>query len=204
MWAIRYVEMMGFGQNEIDWLCEIDRDGYADRRAVWTQAKQRFGLREPVDELLATYRKTYLDSCKPDDAVVEALSSLRDRGWHTGIVTNGAMPHQAEKADRLGLLPIVDAFCGSGELGVEKPDRRIFEEAIRRCAGDHPLDQEMCWMVGDTPTPDIDGGRAAGLRTIWLHRGRRWNPLDGDPPDMTVGSVVEAVQAILSPSGSRS
>jgi FMN phosphatase YigB (HAD superfamily) len=53
-------------------------------------------------------------------------------------------------------------------------------------------------MVGDAPAPDIGGGRAAGLRTIWLHRGRSWNPRDGDPPDVTVGSPVEAVQEILS------
>ena len=84
------------------------------------------------------------------------------------------------------------------ELGVEKPDRRIFDEAIRRCTEGSPLDQEACWMVGDAPAPDIGGGRAAGLRTIWLHRGRSWNPLDGDPPDVTVGSPVEAVQEILS------
>jgi putative hydrolase of the HAD superfamily len=198
MWATRYVGMMRLGHSEIEWFCEMDEDGYADLRAVWTRAKQRFGLPEPVDELLATYRRTYLDACTPDDAVFAALSTLRERGWRVGIVTNGSMPHQADKADRLGLLPIVDAFCGSGELGVEKPDRRIFDEAIRRCTEGSPLDQEACWMVGDAPAPDIGGGRAAGLRTIWLHRGRSWNPLDGDPPDVTVGSPVEAVQEILS------
>jgi putative hydrolase of the HAD superfamily len=115
-----------------------------------------------------------------------------------GIVTNGSMPQQADKADRLGLLPVVDAFCGSGELGVEKPDRRIFDEAIRRCTGGDPLNLEASWMVGDAPIPDIRGGRAVGLRTIWLDRGRSWNPSDGDPPDVTVGSLVEAVQEILS------
>ena len=52
-------------------------------------------------------------------------------------------------------------------------------------------------MVGDAPAP-ASAGSAAGLRTIWLHRGRSWNPLDGDPPDVTVGSPVEAVQEILS------
>ncbi len=197
-WAQRYVEMVGLGQAEIEWICEMDEDGFADRRTVWTKAKERFGLPESVDELLASYRSAYLDACKPDSAVLEALRSLRERGWRVGIVTNGSMPQQADKADRLGLLPVVDAFCGSGELGVEKPDRRIFDEAIRRSTGGDPLNQEACWMVGDAPIPDIAGGRAVGLRTIWLHRGRTWNPSDGDPPDVTVGSLVEAVQEMLS------
>ncbi len=86
-----------------------------------------------------------------------------------------------------------------GELGVEKPDRRIFDETIRRSTGGDPLDQEASSaMVGDAPVADIGGGRGVGLRTIWLHRGRSWNRMDGDPPDVTVGSVAEAVRQILS------
>ncbi len=196
-WANWYVELMGLGPADVEWFCEMDEDGFADRRTVWTKAKERFGLPEPVDQLVASYRSDCLDVCQPDAAVIGALESLQETGWRLGIVTNGAMPHQAEKADRLGLLPVVDAFCGSGELGVEKPDRRIFDEAIRRSTGVEPLNREACWMVGDAPIPDIHGGRAVGLRTIWLHRGRSWNSRDGDPPDLTVGSVVDAVQQIL-------
>ena len=197
-WANWYVKTLGLGQAEVEWFCEMDEDGFADRRIVWSKAKERFGLPESVDELLASYRSATLGVCKPNQAVLEALELLRERGWRIGIVTNGAMPHQAEKAHRLGLLPLVDAFCGSGELGVEKPDRRIFDEAIRRCSAGDPLDQAACWMVGDAPIPDVLGGRSVGLRTIWLNRGRSWNPEDGDPPDVTVGSLVDAFQEILS------
>ena len=129
--------------------------------------------------------------------MLEALVSLRLSGWRIGIVTNDAMPHQAEKADRLGLLSVVDAFCGSGELGVEKPDRRIFDEAIQRSTGGEAFDREASGWLEMRPFP-TSGGRAVGLRTIWLHRGRKWNPSDGDPPDVMVGSLVDAVQEILS------
>lgn len=81
---------------------------------------------------------------------------------------------------------------------MEKPDQRIFDEAIRRCAGDSPKNRAGCWMVGDAPIPDIFGGRAAGLRTIWLDRGRSRNTDDGAHPDRTVESLVDAVQEILS------
>ena len=63
-----------------------------------------------------------------------------------------------------------------------------------------PVDTELCWMVGDAPIPDIGGGRAVGLRTIWVDRGRVWDPLDGDPPDVTVSSAAAAVHEILSQS----
>jgi putative hydrolase of the HAD superfamily len=52
-------------------------------------------------------------------------------------------------------------------------------------------------MVGDAPIPDVHGGRGVGLRTIWIHRGRSWDSRDGAPPDVTVGSSLEAVQQIL-------
>jgi putative hydrolase of the HAD superfamily len=197
-WAEHYVEAAGLSRSDVEWFCQVDQDGFADRRTVWAAAKQRFDLPEPVDDLLSLYRRGYLDECWPDPAVQQALVSLCAHGWRIGIVTNGAMPQQADKADRLGLLPLVDAFCGSGELGFEKPDQRIFDEAMRRCAGDSPLERDGCWMVGDAPIPDIGGGRDFGLRTIWLHRGRRWNTEHGDPPDVTVGSLVEAVREILS------
>jgi FMN phosphatase YigB (HAD superfamily) len=197
-WVTRYVESVGIEPGEVEWLCDADEDGFADRRIVWAKAKERFNLPETVDELVASYRASCLDACQPSDEVLKCLELLREGGWSLGIVTNGVMPHQAEKADRLGLLALVDAFCGSGELGIEKPDRRIFDEAIRRCAGTNGRHENTSWMVGDAPIPDIIGGRAAGLRTIWLDRGRKWNPRDGDPPDVTVSSLTEAVQVILS------
>ena len=73
----------------------MDEDGYATQ-GCFDPAKQRFGLPGPPDELLATYRRTYLDACTPDDAVFAALSTLRERGWRVGIVTDDFMPHQAQ------------------------------------------------------------------------------------------------------------
>jgi FMN phosphatase YigB (HAD superfamily) len=197
-WAHQYVAKMGFDHAEVEWFCEIDQDGFADRRTVWSAAKDKFVLSQSVDELAASCRSDYLDLCRPDETVLAALRSLREQGWRIGIVTNGPVPHQAVKAERLGLLPMVDAFCASGELGIEKPDRRIFDEAIRRCTGTDPLNDHTSWMVGDAPIPDIFGGRAAGLRTMWLHRDRSWDPDDGEAPDVTVSSPVDAVNEILS------
>ena len=197
-WANHYVVKEGLDKAEVDWLCEIDQDGFADRRTVWSAAKDKFGLSQSVDQLAASHRSDYLELCRPDETVLAPLRSLREHGWRIGIVTNGPDPHQADKAERLGLLPLVDAFCASGELGIEKPDRRIFEEAIRRCKASAPSIDQTSWMVGDAPIPDIRGGRAAGLRTIWLHRDRSWDPDDGEGPDVAVSSPVDAVNEILS------
>ena len=101
---------------------------------------------------------------------------------------------QWEKLQRTGLVDLVDGVCISDDFGVSKPDRRIFEETIRRCAIDES-DRQIMWMIGDSAVPDIFGGRAAGLRTVWLDRGREWDQADFRP-DGTAASVVDAAQWI--------
>jgi FMN phosphatase YigB (HAD superfamily) len=197
-WATHYVEAAGLDPAEVEWFCREDRDGHADRRTVWATAQERFGLEQTVEDLLAAYRAASLECCIPDPTVHQALGALRGAGWRIGVVTNGSMPQQADKVDRLGLRPLIDALCVSAEVGLEKPDRRIFDEAIRRCAGSPPeVSVRPRWMVGDAPGPDVGGARLLGLRTAWLHRGRTWDGDDGPRPDVVVGSVAEAVDEIL-------
>jgi FMN phosphatase YigB (HAD superfamily) len=51
-------------------------------------------------------------------------------------------------------------------------------------------------MIGDAPGPDIGGGRGAGLKTIWIHRGRTWS-IDDYRPDEQAASIKEAVEILL-------
>lgn len=51
------------------------------------------------------------------------------------------------------------------------------------------------WMVGDHPETDMDGARAAELRTLWAANGREW--ADGlREPDVMVSSIVEAIEVL--------
>ena len=144
--------------------------------------------------MVAAYWSDYISFYRPDPDVIGALKRLRASRWRIAIVTNGPST-QHEKVMRAGLDELVDACCVSHEIGAEKPDGRIFEEALRRCRGS-VLDESPAWMVGDAPVPDIRGGREAGLRTLWMHRGRRWAESDFEP-DAQVGSVREAVEVLL-------
>lgn len=92
-----------------------------------------------------------------------------------------------------GLVPFFDAVCASEEAEVRKPARRFFEVAATMCGADLGADG---WMVGDSPQTDIEGGRAAGLRSMWIAGGRRW-PTDVRSPDVVVADVAEAT-AVLS------
>jgi putative hydrolase of the HAD superfamily len=145
-----------------------------------------------VDDLLAAYRHRMpeLTSCYP--GVLDALGELRSAGWLVGIVTNGSLTNQLGKIRGTGLDQAVDGWAISGELGIRKPDQRIFAEAARRCGTS--LDQGG-WMVGDHPELDVAAGRAAGLRTVWIHHDRRWAGCDPEP-DHRVGSAAAAARII--------
>ncbi len=101
-WAAAYVEGRPDPAGEVEWLCEVDGDGMTDRTEMWTQVRRRYGLDTPVPELVARYRREYLDALEPDPRSHRALGLLRDAGWRIGVVTNGPMPHQAHKAERPG------------------------------------------------------------------------------------------------------
>lgn len=174
--------------NAVAYLVEHDGDGMCPRREFFSAVGARFGLQRPVDTLVADYREQFVQALPaiPDD-VLARVRELRAEGWKVAIVTNGDAKTQRAKLDHLGLPPLLDACCISGELGIQKPDPRIFEMAASRC-GENLVG---AWMVGDGEA-DILGAHRAGIQSIWLHRGRTW-PRSDIKPDHTANGVLDAL-----------
>jgi putative hydrolase of the HAD superfamily len=100
-----------------------------------------------------------------DDAL-PCLRALRKLGLRLAAITNAAGEHQRAKLGALGLDSAFDAVLISGELGVAKPHRAIFQRACR-ALGVRP-DQTV--HVGDQLATDAVGARDAGLHGVWLDR----------------------------------
>lgn len=100
------------------------------------------------------------------DDTDEVLALLRP---HTrlGVVTNGVAGLQHRKMALSGLGHWFDAVAVSGEVGIGKPERGIFEWVADQLGV--PL--ERCVMVGDNSERDVQGGKNAGMATAWLDRG---------------------------------
>ena len=170
------------------YLVEQDDDGVRPRREFLAAAREHFGLRPSVDELIAEYRREIRRALPAvPEAVLARLRALRAEGWKVAVVTNGEAGVQAAKVDCLGLRPLLDACCVSGELGIRKPDPRIFERAAERCG--EALSQAC--MVGDGEV-DVLGARGVGIPCIWLHRGRTWTRTDVEP-DCIAATLIEAL-----------
>ena len=103
---------------------------------------------------------------QPHPDVCTTLTALRQRGYLTGIITNGTPRTQSLKMDHSGLRLYVDLVVLAGEENIQKPDTRIF----RLAAGRLGVPPTACLFVGDHPQNDLEGARAAGfipVRKIW-------------------------------------
>jgi len=114
------------------------------------------------------YRDAYTQDWREVSGAVDLLRAVRAEGMTVVIVTNNIVSEQRKKLDRLGLSSLVDALVTSEEVGTQKPDPRIFAEALLR-VGAGPADAVM---LGDAWIADVTGALASGIRPVWLnHKG---------------------------------
>ncbi|WP_162549822.1 HAD family hydrolase [Hymenobacter nivis] len=95
-------------------------------------------------------------------ALLEALKPH----YRIGIVTNNRTAEQVEKLHHLDMHPFVDVLITPEDVGVPKPDPRIFALALARL-GARPAETVL---VGDNWTADVLGALGAGIRPVWLNR----------------------------------
>jgi len=193
-WCAAFVVERGLPGDALEALRQFDGDGFATREHVFASLKEAYDLPDSIESLVDRYRSSYFDFFEPDEDALSQLRRLRQQGIRVGVVTNGP-PTQLEKLKRTGLLEVIDGYCISDEIGVAKPDREIFEEAVRRCRG-ASASAGPVWMVGDTAEVDIAGGLNAGMRTIWIRRNREW-PLEEYAPELVADDISVVVDYVM-------
>ena len=70
-----------------------------------------------------------------------------------------------------------DVIVYSGELGIHKPDRRIFDHATSLLN----VLNDQCVYVGDNPESDVLGALNAGMEVVWLDKWDSEERFDNNP-----------------------
>ena len=195
-WVADFTRPNGVSDQDLAWIAALDGGGLTPREDFFAGVVQRLGLSAAVPDLVDEWTHDFPARYRCDPGVREGLIDARAQGWALGVVTNGDATVQGRKVTAAGLEELVDAVCISGAVGVRKPEPRIFELAAERAGV--PLDDG--WMIGDNPEADIGGGRGAGLRTVWLSRGRTWEH-DGFAPDRQALDPASAIRQVVRPTG---
>ena len=128
-----------------------------------------------------------------DVSVLEELHA-----YHVGIVTNGAHDNhtdsQFSKVQHLGLSERIQSLTISDEVGVRKPNIKVFTVACER-AGVSPKE---ALFVGDSIENDIVGANRVGMTSVLIDRkSDRLIPETGDKrPDYVVLNLHDVLSCL--------
>lgn len=95
--------------------------------------------------------------------VPETLQSLKEKGFMLGIVTDTANPIHVKLNwfERGGFGHVWDSIISSQEIGVQKPDPRIYAAALQQLG----LTAGQAVFVGHNPV-ELEGAQGMGMKTI--------------------------------------
>ena len=99
----------------------------------------------------------------PVEGALELLAALSGK-YLIGVLTNGFTEVQYRKLRSTGLDRFIQRMVISDEIGIQKPDIRIFRYA-EQATGASP---DSSLMIGDNPANDIRGAIDAGWNAIYL------------------------------------
>jgi putative hydrolase of the HAD superfamily len=163
-----------------------------DQVALFKEALGAIGFDLPadvIDHIVALDHSAYSKSLAVEPEVLATLDRLRADGKRLGLVSNITLlpPLVREDLDRMSLGSRLDATVFSSEVGVRKPDPRIFREALERLGSD-PAETVF---VGDRLYDDISGAQAVGMRAILTRQFRH-----EDDPDYEPDGVIEHISEL--------
>jgi putative hydrolase of the HAD superfamily len=145
-----------------------------------------------IVEALVEWRRTYNPPVglwnTADPHADAALGLVRAAGLAAAVISNSNGTVRSI-LETLGLASRLDFVLDSFEVGVEKPDPRIFGLAIER-AGVSPGEAVY---VGDLYSVDVRGAHATGMDAILLDPGGHWGGRDC----LRAADVLAAVRLIL-------
>lgn len=151
-----------------------------------------------IDEGSEIWVDGFVQDARPIPGALDLLTALKDQGNLVALVADGSQESFDNVHGKLGLTPLFDARAISGTVGVEKPDRRIFDAAAEQL-GLAPEDYHGIVHVGNNLRRDIAGANAIGMKTVWLNwsERRRKTPRGTlEIPDMTIAKPIDLLAAL--------
>lgn len=161
--AGKWERELGLGAGELGPLIEEVSDAGAIGTIPEEEAVRRFGEilgldRQQLDAFVADLWANYLGTLNSE--LASYFASLRPR-YRTGIISNSFVGAREREQALYGFGDMTDVIIYSHEVGMSKPDPRIFALASERL-GVRP--EEMVFL-DDVPLM-VDAARQAGLQAV--------------------------------------
>ena len=151
---------------------KITKDELNRRR--YSHPLEAVGVNDP--QLAATFCRNALGLIPTkgplEPGTIELLEYLRPK-YNLYILSNGFKELQSRKMQTAGIDKYFDALILSEDIGVNKPDKRLYEHAMQRTASK----PEESLMIGDMFDTDIVGAANFGIDSIYYNpKGKTGHP----------------------------
>lgn len=136
---------------------------------VMAQLFREKGVEENADALgvqaAQLFRISSIEYVKLYPGALEALATLRKKGYRLWLLSNAQRVFTAFELRHLGLGEQLDAIYISSDYRCRKPDVRFFRALVE----EQGLDISKCLMIGNDLHTDIAGAKNAGIDTLYMH-----------------------------------
>lgn len=106
------------------------------------------------------YWSSFINSMTIYKEAKRFLQRCKEASISVCLVTDMQAHFQVQKLKKLGIIQYINFLVSSEEIGVEKPDSRIFQAALKKI----DLSPEEVIMIGDHYEKDVLGAEAVGIK----------------------------------------
>ena len=124
------------------------------------------------------------------ESVFGVLETMRKDGYRIAMIANGDSAGARNIIAACGLEDYFDVVVISEEVGIEKPDKQVFQVALDKLG----VEAENAVMVGNRIDADIVGANRIGMKSVWFRWNDRYEEIIGsedERPDFIIKSLAE-------------
>ena len=129
-------------------------------------------------------------TAKVVEGVFAVVETIRKDGYRTAIIANANSADARNIIATCGLEDYFDVIVISEEVGVEKPDKQVFQVALDKLG----VEAENAVMVGNRIDIDIVGANRVGMKSVWFRWNDRYEEITGsedEKPNFIIKSLAE-------------
>ncbi len=119
------------------------------------------------------YFAEYLNESAIPIEGADALTEYLGKKYILAAASNGPYRQQAHRLQLANMDRHFTYLFISGNIGASKPSKAFFDHCLHALNEKIPILPEEIIMIGDSPTSDIMGAQAAGMKSIYFDRNRQ-------------------------------
>ena len=141
-----------------------------------------------LTELLGEYYKSWSNMTKLYDDVLPTVVYIYDKGIKLAVISNTIFEGKLHDSDlkRLGIFKYFDFTIYSSDVGVRKPDSKIFKVALEKLK----VKPDGAIFIGDRLYDDIKGAKSVGMTAI-LKEKRTYKGEEEIIPDLVIKNISD-------------